>query len=343
MNERDFVKIAFQFKQSSIVPYTSLIPLEIEGAITSYYGGEQWKVWQREYAQGISAVSHTFDDKELTFLNKERSRFLDHFGCVWRNAFGNTDHLVEHPLKEAAIGNYRLPDLNDYYKNYAHNRILRQLNEAEGKFKILGHTFGLFERAWSLRGFENFLQDLCLEEKFCEELIEMIADWMLESVENMLNYPVDAVMFTDDYADERGMIFGIERFRKFFKPHWKRLFARVRKAGVYSILHVCGNALPAVPDLIESGLDCLESLQPEAMDVYKTKREFGRDIRMWGGVGIQRLLTFGTPGEVQEEVRRLKCTLGEGGGYMLGPTKAFNRVVPPANIVAYLKEAAEPM
>ena len=38
-------------------------------------------------------------------------------------------------------------------------------------------------------------------------------------------------------------------------------------------LQVCSEAVPAVPDLIECGLDCLESLQPEAMDVYKLKRD----------------------------------------------------------------------
>ena len=117
----------------------------------------------------------------------------------------------------------------------------------------------------------------------------------------------------DDYADQRGMIFGLERFRRFFVPHWKRLFGRIRKSGVYSVMHVCGCATPAVPDLIDCGLDCLESLQPEAMDVYAFKREYGRDIRLWGGLGAQSTLPFGSAQDVRDETRRLKRELGRGG------------------------------
>ncbi|MDI7277327.1 MAG: uroporphyrinogen decarboxylase family protein, partial [Anaerolineae bacterium] len=171
------------------------------------------------------------------------------------------------------------------------------------------------------------------------ELIEHIADWMLQSLDNLLSAPVDAVMLTDDYADQRGMIFGIERFRRFFKPHWRRIFARIRKAGVYSLLHVCGNAAPAVPDLLECGLDCLESLQPEAMDIYRLKREYGRDIRLWGGLGAQSTL-LDSPEAVRLEVRRLKREMGRGGGYVLAGAKGIMEDVPVANVVAYLEEAS---
>ena len=147
-------------------------------------------------------------------------------------------------------------------------------------------------------------------------------------------------MFTDDYADNRGVMFGIERFRKFFLPHWRRIFDRVHKAGVYCVLHVCGNALPAVGNLVDAGLDCLESLQPECMDVYQLKNEYGRDLRLWGGVGIQKLLTFGTPEQVYSETKRLKERLGKGGGYVLAPTKPFNEAVPLENVMAYLRAAA---
>jgi len=150
-------------------------------------------------------------------------------------------------------------------------------------------------------------------------------------------------MLTDDYADQRGVIFGLERFRSLFKPCWKRIFGRIKKAGVYSILHVCGCAEPAVPDLIECGLDCLESLQPEAMDIYRLKRQYGKDLRLWGGLGAQYTLPFGTPEEVRAETRRLKLELGRGGGYILAGAKGIGQEVPVANIVAYLEEARTPV
>ena len=184
--------------------------------------------------------------------------------------------------------------------------------------------------------------DLLDEPAFCEQLIESIADWMLQSLDHLLAAPVDAVMLTDDYADQRGMIFGLDRWRRLFKPHYKRLFARIRKAGVYSIMHVCGCAAPAVGDLIECGLDCLESLQPEAMDVFDLKRLYGGDLRFFGGLGSQSVLPFGTPHAVRRAVRKLKTEMGRGGGYILSGAKGIGEEVPLPNVIAYLEEASAP-
>jgi uroporphyrinogen decarboxylase len=111
---------------------------------------------------------------------------------------------------------------------------------------------------------------------------------------------------------------------------------------VYSILHVCGNAEPALPDLIECGLDCLQSLQPEAMDVYALKKNYGKDLRLWGGLGSQSVLPFGKPDEVKREIRKLKTEMGRGGGYVLSGAKALDvGDVPFANVVAYYEEALQ--
>ena len=250
---------------------------------------------------------------------------------------------MEAPLKSPTLKGYRLPDIDHYFDTYLRPLWAGELEASAGSFRIIAHSFGLFERAWSLRGFENFLMDLHDAPGFCAELLECITDWMLRSIENMLSVPIDAIMLTDDYADQRGVIFGLDRFRSLFKPCWQRIFGRIRKAGVYSILHVCGCAAPAVPDLIECGMDCLESLQPEAMDIYRLKREHGKDIRLWGGLGAQYVLPFGTPEEVRAETRRLKLALGRGGGYVLAGAKGIGAEVPVANIVAYLEEARAPV
>jgi hypothetical protein len=41
--------------------------------------------------------------------------------------------------------------------------------------------------------------------------------------------------------------------------------------------------------VVDMGLDCMESCQPECMDIYGLKRRYGRDIRFWGGLGAQRM------------------------------------------------------
>lgn len=338
MTPRDIVKTTFQFQEPPEIPFMFNTSMEQEAGLTRHYGNEEWKKWIPPYTASISGVG-AGDCGEPEHLSNGCIR--DNFGCIWE--MGGAGHVVEPALKEPSMKGYKFPDLNAYYASHVRPRWGKELEAASGSFIIIGQAYGLFERAWTLRGFEQFLVDLYENPVFCRDLLEAITDWFLQSIDNMLTAPVDAIMFTDDYSDQRGMIFSLDMFRTFFKPCWKRIFERINKAGVHSILHVCGCAAPAVPDLIECGLDCLESLQPEAMDIYKLKREYGKDIRLWGGLGAQRVLPFGTPDEVRRETRRLKMELGLGGGYILAGSKGIEPAVPVSNVIAYLEEAKEPV
>jgi uroporphyrinogen decarboxylase len=103
--------------------------------------------------------------------------------------------------------------------------------------------------------------------------------------------------------------------------------------------HSDGNVAEIVPDLIECGLDVLQSVQSEAMPVYDLKRRYGRDLGLWGGLGTQGLLPFGTADEVRREVRRLKQELGRGGGYVFSTSKPLTGEVPTENLVALVEES----
>jgi len=74
------------------------------------------------------------------------------------------------------------------------------------------------------------------------------------------------------------------------------------------------------------------------MDVYRIKREYGADLRLWGGLGTQQLLPFGTPDAIRAEVRRLKAEMGRNGGYVFSSSKPILDDVPVENAVALLEE-----
>ncbi len=339
MLPRDLVKLAFQFQEHPEIPFSFNASPDQEAGLTAHYGGESWREKVRPYLAYITGVDNFLSLAGMEDLPGGLTR--DILGCVWK--LGSTHHLVEPPLKQPSLRGYQLPDLDDYFARFVRPRWAAELEASPSSFHLICHSFGLFERAWALRGFNEFLMDLVEHPDFVEELLGTLAEWFLRSLDNMLSAPVDAVMLTDDYADQRGVIFGLARFRRLFKPHWARIYGRLRQAGVYSIMHVCGCAAPAVPDLIECGLDCLESLQPEAMDIYQLKREYGRDLRFWGGLGAQSTLPFGTPEQVGAETRRLQQELGRGGGYVLAGAKGIGKEVPVANVIAYLEQASTPV
>jgi uroporphyrinogen decarboxylase len=94
-----------------------------------------------------------------------------------------------------------------------------------------------------------------------------------------------------------------------------------------------------MPDLIEIGLDVLESVQPEAtgMDPYALKHQFGEHLTFWGGLGSQSTIPFGTPDEIRREIGHLCRAMGQGGGYILSPAKALLPETPTANAAAVVE------
>jgi uroporphyrinogen decarboxylase len=103
------------------------------------------------------------------------------------------------------------------------------------------------------------------------------------------------------------------------------------------MIHCCGDVDELFDDLVDLGVNCFNPFQPEVMDPYEMKRRFGDRLSFWGGVSTQRLLPYGTPGQVREEVRRLMAEVGRDGGYILAPAHAIPGDAKPENVMAMIE------
>ncbi len=101
---------------------------------------------------------------------------------------------------------------------------------------------------------------------------------------------MDAVYFSDDWGCQRGLLMNPEHWRRFYRSSYKRMFERVRSGGAHVWMHLCGNITAILPDLIDIGLNVLNPVQPQAMDVRQLSREFGGKVCL--GVWMFRALWF---------------------------------------------------
>jgi len=93
------------------------------------------------------------------------------------------------------------------------------------------------------------------------------------------------------------------------------------------------------PDFIDMGIECVGRLQTEAKgnDFREVKREFGRDLCLWGAVDGQHVVIEGSQEEVREHVKRLLDIGAEGSGFIAGPTHSFTEDTPVENVIAVYK------
>lgn len=88
-------------------------------------------------------------------------------------------------------------------------------------------------------------------------------------------------------------------------------------------------------DLIHAGLNVLNPVQPQAMDVRVLAREYGGKVCFNGGVDVQGTLIHGTPQDVRGEVDNLVDLFGRcDGGYIGGTSHSIMPETPLDNVIA---------
>jgi uroporphyrinogen decarboxylase len=176
----------------------------------------------------------------------------------------------------------------------------------------------LFETAYRLRGFQQFMTDLSGRPELVEHLLDQLEGIMSRNVAILASAGIDVLTIDDDVAMPTGLILSPASWRYHFRPRLERIIAAARRQNptIRLMYHSDGDYTAIVPDLIAIGIDALNPVQPDHMDPARLKRKHGRDVAFWGAVGSQRLFTHGTPDEIRDEVRLRIDQLAAGGGYI---------------------------
>lgn len=209
-------------------------------------------------------------------------------------------------------------------------------------FIIPNFGFCLFERAWSLRGFEQLSLDLALDLDFVEALLDRIVEIQLSLIHRFIALGVDGGYFGDDYGAQKNMLFSPKLWRKAFKPRLAKLFAPFREAGLPVIMHSDGDIAIIMPDLVEIGLNVFNPVQPEVTDHIWLRQTFGNNLAYYGGVSTQAVLPFGTPDAVRTATRECARNLAPNNtGLLIAPSHRMLVDIPMANLEAFMETCVE--
>jgi uroporphyrinogen decarboxylase len=227
-----------------------------------------------------------------------------------------------------------LPDPDDPSRYAHYPRLIA--DKKQDSFIVVDLGFSLFERAWTLAGMENVLMWMVEDKGLIHRLLDVIVEFNLRVIDHVCACDVDAMLFGDDWGQQRGVIMGPKLWREFIKPRVRRMYGAVHARGKHVFIHSCGKVDELFPDLIECGVNVFNPFQPEVIDVYDVKRRYGRDLGFYGGISTQRTLPYGTAQETKDEVRRLIDAIGKDGGYIASPAHAIPADARPENIAAMI-------
>lgn len=237
--------------------------------------------------------------------------FRDEWGCVFEN------------VHEGAIGEVKKPLVKDWKRDIAKVHFpLEWLSFDSKKVEdFYAHTDLFvkaaacprpFEQLQFLRGPENLLMDLADPCDVFLEFLDRMHQFYCRLLRRWAETPVDGLMFMDDWGSQHSMLISPRMWRNLFRPLYQDYVEIAHQHGKKAFMHTDGWVVEILPDLIEIGVDALNS-QVFCMGVDRLA-PFAGQICFWGEIDRQHLLVNGSPEEVRAAVEDFHSKLSFQGG-----------------------------
>ena len=330
MTQRQMVLDALNHRRVFPIPYQVDYTWQEYKKVAAYTGSSSF---MDAYTSCFAAMYYSGRTREIP---DRPGFFIDDYGVVWNRTGADRDiGVIDHPIiEDIEDHHYTLPEVDEVKLREEMEKLIANRGD---RFVVAGIGFSMFERAWTLCSMENVLMAMIASPEALDQLLNDICEYHLKLIRIMLEYDVDVIYFGDDWGQQKGLIMGKPHWMRFIYTQMKRLYAEVKAKGKYVLQHSCGDIHEILPELVDIGLDCYQTFQPEIYDIQQVKDTIGDRLSFWGAISTQQLLPFADPETVQKETVRIMNILGKNGGYIASPTHAVPGDVPPENIMAMLE------
>ena len=328
MTKFDMVKQALAHRNTGRVPYT----VNLTGESYDCYGQKLLNKY---------ASKQILDDLKNGMLSFNEAVSLaigNNMLCVygpWWNWYNVPDYFYsnydtpEHFPDTVGTGNYEA--------FFSKVKYIKENYDVYIIFTVYGSHW---EKAYFSRGIENFLLDLAGSPEWSKALLDMIIRKNLVMLENVLVcQDFDAVLLGSDWGTQSDLIMSPCCFRTMIKEGEKLEYDLIKKYGKDVFVHSCGNIEKIMDDLVEIGVQALNPVQPECMDIYALKTKYGDKITFFGGISTQQTLPYGTPEQVESEMVKVINAMSVNGGYIIAPSQEIQPNVPYDNLIALIETA----
>lgn len=266
--------------------------------------------------------------------------YTDSWGCVWHAAEPGVCGEVEmSPLADlSALSTYKMPW--ELLKDADFSNVNRSCAETD-RFVKCGTQTRPFERLQFLHGTEATLIDLAYGTREIFTLIDMLHDFFCTELKMWAKTDIDGISWMDDWGSQTSLLISPDMWRTVFKPLYKDYVDIIHESGKYAFFHSDGFIEAIYPDLIEIGVDAINS-QLFCMDIEGLAEKYAGKVTFWGEIDRQGILPFGTPEDVRKAVRRVRAALDHGKGGVIAECE-WGNIVSSENMAAVFDEWNQPL
>lgn len=218
----------------------------------------------------------------------------------------------------------------------------KMLKKHFGKKALVLHLNDVFSIPRNLMGYENLFINIAANPNLVKALVDMSADYNIELAKQAVKKGAKIIFTGDDYAYDKGLLISPKAFDEIFYPGFKKVVKGFKEAGLLVIKHTDGDIWNIIDKLVDSGIDCLDPIDPTGgMDILRVKERYGDKISIKGNVNCAYTLSFGTVEETVKETMQCIKDGGPGYGFILSSSNSIHSSVKPENYKAMLETLAE--
>jgi MtaA/CmuA family methyltransferase len=219
-----------------------------------------------------------------------------------------------------AVEDYKrdLPKLKlfDPYQNKRLTTVLEGVRRLKARFAgeipVMGYVQGVMRHASMLRGSEKVMKDMFKEKENLRELCEIALNSLIVYVVALISAGADIVFVSDPASS--GDAVSKKQYEEWGAPYTKRLVNMIKRSGVKTILHICGNTTDRLEVMAGTGVDGL-SLDG-AVNFEDARRILGPNFCLMGNVDTT-LFGLGEAKAVKEASKEILQKAGKEGCLLL--------------------------
>lgn len=275
--------------------------------------GDMLQKLRRDYPADITGAPALLSEPTIETGDPYRNGISrDAWGCIVTNIQEGIIGEVKEPLVQGAewedAENVHIPR---EWLSFDRDQV-RAFCRETSQFVLCGCCPRPFEQLQFIRGTENLYMDLVDAPAAMIRFMEKMHSFYCELLEEWAKTEVDALNFMDDWGSQRSLLISPEMWRTYFRPMYQDYIDIAKRRGKKIFMHSDGYILDILPDLVEMGLDAVNS-QIFCMGAENMRHLAGK-ITFWGEIDRQHLLVEGTPADIRRAVAQVREALWRDGG-----------------------------
>jgi uroporphyrinogen decarboxylase len=308
------------------------------GVLDALLPGCSYPDFVREFGLDIALTGTPSSNYRMETVDPDKELFRDEWGVIRQFSDQTVPFPVQGPIDDKSdLRGYTPPDPLDPYR---YTGLIKLLEEFKGDRLVGMHLHDAFSYPSYLLGMNRLMVAVIQQPDLVRKLVDMSVEHSRSIMSKARALGAELFVLGDDYAGTNGPFMSPRHFEELFLPGLREVVEAGRNLGAYVIKHSDGNLGPILDMLVDSGIDALHPLDPQAgMDIGAVKKQYGDRICVVGNIDTGRLLSESAPEEVERAVLETIKRAAPGGGYILSSANSIHARVKPENYRAMLTAA----